>query len=401
MTQMKTHTDVPFNVAAPVLLLSRAELSLDQFDQAEALCKNVQDWQQFSEIAMRKFSLPWIHAHMSKMDPNVVPEGFREFWQVASTNLIMSTLKVNAVMAVFHKTCIQPLGVDHIYLKGPSLAARYYDNPTLRFSRDIDMLVSPDDFEAVVRKALSEGYKMWIDPDDDPYVPTERDTKAALRYNDVISLMSPEDVVIEIHREVDKHSGLFETHDLLKDVETVKLGDVTVNVLPTAALLSYVCYHNTRHIWSRLHWLADLDAITQDPSYDRAVALAYADAHGLGPTVEACLDFCELSARPNDWDTEPATTTGKQMLDLCISNLGGDLELEYSLRSRYGFLGLPFDWMVSSGLRWKIIWRHIMIRLKPNYAQYSAWPLPEGLQWLYYLTRPMSGLKRRLVGKAD
>lgn len=399
MTDEPTSSQITDGASALLLLLSRPDLNDAQKQVASELCGTVEDWGLFTGLASRKFSLPWVSHHLSQIGFQIPDQEIATAAQSAARQMIMGTLQVTGAQAAFHKACILPLGVDHLYMKGPTLAARYHSKPALRFCRDVDLLVSENDYEAVVRRAFDEGYLLWNDPIETPCVPSERDIRAVLKYADAVAVTSPEGVLFEIHREVDKHSGFFRTQDLLASTEPLETGGQSLNVLNTPALLTYICYHHTRHTWSRLHWLADLDAIRTHPTYDHNATMSYARKCGLDELVEACLKFCELTADPDRANHVDRSSREAQILDLCKQNLDGDLALEYSIRSNFGLLGLPFDWMVRPTMKWQIRMRHVLTRLQPNFSQYHSWPLPGGLQWLYYFTRPLASIRRRLLGE--
>jgi len=385
---------VPDNISRPLLLLSRTQLSHQEAHSARQLCKEISDWNAFMAIAARKFSLPLVYRHLTELGPGVAPADILASMRGIVRQMALSTLSINAANQAFHKTCIEPLGASHVYLKGPSLAARYYDDPGMRSCRDIDVLVASDYFETVIRTAISNGYQIYLDPYEKPLPLGERDLRAVLRYSQVVTLISPLNVHIEVHRNVDRNMGIFDSKALLGDVDEINFGECRMNVLPTDVLFSYVCYHNTQHTWSRLHWLADLDAIIRHPTFNVELAIMYSRRLGLQQLAEACLRLNALSANPEAREKVQTEGHAVDLLELCLMNLGGDIDLEYGLILSQHRLGLPLRFFGSSKARRRAFVHHAIAGLTPGYPEYEAWPLPDWLQWLYYPMKTSVSLKK-------
>jgi len=313
----------------------------------------------------------------------------------------ITALKMQNAQECFHDLCIEPANISHVYFKGPLLADRYYSHPAHRTARDIDIMVQSESLEHVVTVAFDEGYMVLVDETASPERLDIQSLRTLLRYREVISLISPKGFNIDVHRSIDKNSGMFDPTDTLSKSESYRLNDRDYSVLPTAILLNYVCYHNTRHTWSRLHWVADLDWIISSEDFNLDATLDYAEREGIRPMTEACLRMNELASSPDVLETIAADDPGIAMLDLCWNNMKGDVAVERALRARYGLLGLPSDALVSARRRRIIKWRHFMARFKPRFAEYQNWPLPEHWQVLYFWTRLWDGLKRTLFDRQN
>ena len=221
-----------------------------------------------------------------------------------------------------------------------------------------------------------------------------RDINAILRFGDCATIVSPEGAVIDLQDHLDKHSGIFSAHDPVKTAEAVPMAGDRFFTLPTTFLFNYLCHHHTRHTWSRLHWLSDLDALCSSDQFDREATLALADELGQRGTVEAGLELHQLMSSDTPWDDGPELARGKAFLKLCILNLPGDLELEKQLS--LGIMGGEFmyPWQASPELiaqarrGW---WRSIF---QPTVSQYARMPLPGALHWVYFVTRPFELMYR-------
>lgn len=389
---------VPAEIAALLLLLSRVDLDDAARARAHELAAAVSDWPRLIALARDKFSLPFVARHLATLFPGGIEGVDFEAVKDELRPLALRSLQVAAAQVVFHRQVIVPLGVPHVYLKGPALAATYYGDPGLRFARDIDLLVPRDAFASVVRRAVEAGYRLVASIGAGRFASDARDVRAILRYQQVAHVVSPDNVMIEIHREVDKNQGLFDEDELIARGIDCPLQGVAVRALPTDLLFLFVCYHSTRHTWSLLHWVADLDAIRRHPGFDRGAVLELARQKGMAPLVEACLDFGDLTTRLPLRPGE-GTERGRAILALCLKNLEGGLEVELALRDRQVALDLPFDWLLTPEVARQVRARRLRGRFMPSYQQYELMPLPDALQWLYLPAKPLFWLRWHFAGR--
>lgn len=392
---MSSHT-IPAPICDALLFLARASLPVHDRDRAREICALVDDWPKLMDIAQRKFSLPFVYRNLQRLPLGVDYAPMLAAMRAQVLPATFGALRVLAAQRRFHSDCVTLLNGPHVYLKGPSLAMRYYDDPGLRFARDIDILVSRDDQEALVRHALAAGYSLYDQDVLQAHQVKERDLQAVLTYKTATTLLTPDNIVIEVHRNIDKRLGLFAEDAVLKRRDMMRDGDNAYGIMTTTDLFCYICYHNTRHIWSRLHWIADLDAMVAHPTFDRQVTLERATKLGLHACVEACLDLHQIAISGQASHLTKGSGRGAQLAAICCENLKGDLELEYELRKNEDLIGLPFDWMVSAEVRKRASNLTRLSRILPSYEDYEAWPLPRALQWMYYISKPFGILKRRL-----
>ena len=153
---------------------------------------------------------------------------------------------------------LQAAKVRPVVLKGVSLAIQAYGRLGLRQNRDIDLLVSPEAAPQALRRLTQLGYEPFEPPDAlDPNAFQDW----SKRHKDVALRRGPAGPLVELHWR------LFDTArptSGLEEARTVALtlpgaGDITC-LHPQSALI-YMCEHGAEHAWSRLKWLADLNAL--------------------------------------------------------------------------------------------------------------------------------------------
>jgi hypothetical protein len=371
------------------LMLAHPRLPAERVAEARRIAAGITEPDRLVAMAARKLSLPVVSRYFAEI-------GFTERFPEAAAQsrrlvlyLVAQRLRQLAALKRFEAECVAPAGVRAIYFKGPTLDAHYGE--TARVFRDIDVLLDEESAARLVARATAQGYRVVLDANRGVMAASERDIRAARRYLKEITLFSPEGVSFEIHHRVDRHLSLFDTKSIMARAAEVEIGGLRLPTFPADTHFVYLCYHACRHMWSHMHWVADLNAIASHPSFDRDRCLAEADAHGLRRCVEASLGMVALCADPLAWgNVDPRSREGV-LLAACIENLAGDRATELRLRKQG--VGPGPDWRVPEGREREFRLREILFQMSPKITQYEELPLPDALQWLYYFTRPVYGLR--------
>jgi hypothetical protein len=368
-----------------LVVLSRLELTRQQEGHARELCQVIGDWEGVAGLANQRFVLPLLYRHLKRITPDNLPAETLSSMRERCVRDIKNHLLIVSAYQKLVQDIFQPLDIPQLFFKGYSLSACYYDEPSLRFSRDIDVLVPRHRIVDLLEAALEKGYRPVKKLEQ---LATDRTSLAYLaRVQGVVTLVSPMGVIVEFHQRLDYTGTIYDTDELLAKAETLTIGDLDIPVMPTAELFVYICLHHTKHYWSHLHWLVDLDAIQRHPSFDLDEVYACAAKRNLTATVSASLELYRALASADPWG-QPMSEPGKQMLAACFSVLQGGCEAERSLKKSKTSPDFSFLWQASKShwVRWRIFgW----IRLfRPSYADYQSWPLPQRWQWLYRVTRP-------------
>jgi hypothetical protein len=157
--------------------------------------------------------------------------------------------------------------------------------------------------------------------------------------------------------------------------------------LSHADMLVYVCYHHAHHGWSSLHWCADLDALSTHPLVNLDAVRRKASALALTQTLEQSLrlrDDLRTLATKGSPPRQPSLFLADCMAAIEASFSGERLaepQPQDGAQSEPDFI---YEWQFSARYRR----RFACLRWKPSINDVNAWPLPNDLHWLYYLTRP-------------
>lgn len=369
-----------------LILLAKNRLTEEEKAYASRLAGEIDDWDCILDTAGRKHSLPLMRLHLGALGGAALTAAQTALLNAAANETALRNIALINAQKRFVERCLGDIRGDLIFLKGVNLAIEYYDDIGLRPSRDIDILVRPKDFCFAVRSALAAGYRVasssgfFVDSEDGAF-----DT--LMRLEKSVSIVTPEGFTVDIVCRLDKHSGMFDLADPFRFVKTLEFSGEVLPVLEQSFLFNYVCHHHARHVWSRLHWISDLDAMVRAPSFDRNAVVALAAQFGQRGTVEASLDLCDMLGSEAAWSEPEAWPRGACFLDLCIRNLAGDLELE----KRVGVFLIGGEFMFPWQAREDVVARarrsHWLTLFRPTFEEYAQFPLPRWLQGVYVFAR--------------
>lgn len=378
--------DSPPPLLRILFLLSRLELSATQQREVISLCSRIEDWAELMRLARDTYVLPLVYRHLNRLAPPSLSADDMAQMRLQSLAIVAYSLRVAAEQQRLVHELLIPLDAPYLFFKGPALAARYYDEPGLRFCSDIDLLLPRDRVPDLLASALQRGYR----PSDPERLIADRTAlDFAVRHQAIINIVTPAGITVEVHRQLDKQAELYDTQALIAARESLQVGDTALWVMPTNELFVYLCLHNTRHYWSHLHWLVDLDALQRHPDFDLAAVYACARKRGLTATVDASLELVRLLAKPNlDEAAHSLSEPGHVLYQACLTTLQGGLEAEMALRRKRPAPEFAFNWQTTLPYRITSRFRRWTQPLRPSYGDYAFLPLPPHWQWIYYLTHP-------------
>lgn len=381
-----------------LLLLSRLELSQEHIQAVEALIPRVENWDAFTRQASDRFVMPIVHSHLSKRWRDQIPEPYIEVMKFHSLRALQHNLNISAEFKHIVRDILSPLGVSHLCFKGPSLAFQYYPEPAQRLCRDVDILVAAKDLPRILQYALQRGYQPH-----DPKTLTASDESVAFvaNHQKVVTLLSPRNVAVEFHTKIDNTGSVFNSTRMLEKRQAKTINQVDTWVMPISELFVYLCWHHTKHYWSRLHWIVDITAIQNHQDFNLDEVLARAEHYALSSTVRSCLEMIEFFNAPSQRSIEELTPNTRELVRLSILAMHGDVEFEHSLSRKKPTPDFSFTWQTTKAhiWQWRLLgWKRIF---RPAYDNYAAWPLTRKWQWIYRCIRPFHEAYNRLVHKRN
>jgi hypothetical protein len=146
-----------------------------------------------------------------------------------------------------------------LVLKGVALAQLAYGSLGAKHARDIDLLVPPERAETAIQLLEREGYVLSSPAKQ----LSDRQRHAVVRYAREVELVhSDSHLIVELQWRVMDNPVLLRDVDAHSAAQNVTLSDgATVQTLGQDDLFAYLCVHGAHHAWSRLKWLADVNAL--------------------------------------------------------------------------------------------------------------------------------------------
>lgn len=351
------------------------------------------DWNQVLRAAARNFMVVLLRKHVLESAGDMVPAAV-----VATLNQLRraSALRAMEVMRIQRMLATDLAALPHVFFKGATLSSVYYGDPYLRQYRDIDLLLDDGQVATIGRLLVDRGYVVTNGEWEIFKIP---DLVAFCRYNAALELRSPSGITVELHRTLDNSGCVLPADEFIDARRPVAFAGTQMNVLPTAELFVYLCFHHARHKWSSLHWCGDLFAFAPEVQREWTRVSALARRLGLERTLTESVQLRQnLDTLARRGCLAVDSTASKFLADwyaaLNSSTVidSGHLETSVAMPTREP--DFPYLWQKTLSYRW----RFQLSRLRPSANDFNAWPLPDRWHWLYYLLKPARVLRQRLSG---
>lgn len=390
----------------------------DHADDAALSAPRSLDWDRLLRLARGHRCSPLLHSALARTQNHSIPEAFRRpLSSDAMADVARCAFLQQRLCEVL--TMFESGAVRCIILKGPGVGALAYPDPMLRPFDDLDILVHPDDFLRAQGVLQEAGFTPLVRLD-------SREARDQMRLGWDRGFRSPAgDYCVELCQGIaPSYFGFaLPTAELWRSVQRVRLSECTVHVPDNEALLLLLCAHGTKHLWSRLIWIADVSGLVRrsGEGFDwhrlgrraerlggrRMLALGLALAGELNAT-NAVGDCGSLfaSCAPRCGATG-ATGLGQpfrlKLSDGARTGLSSDDEgrtVEALVRETVVRLD-ALSWPAPSRrveiryhLRARERWRDCLgyvcrWSLTPSFGDWRWVRIPQGWRWLYYVVRPL------------
>lgn len=391
MKHAGTNPERVVDPAALVLLACSLPQHLLAPDRLRYLAAQVRDWDSLLDRAVDHLAVPFLHDRLSELAAHA-PAGWVERLEQKYRTGAAQNLLIAALLVRLHRQLFVPQGIAYAAVKGVVLAQGYYGGLADRACRDLDLLIDPPSCPATIGWMLDNGFRLAgsleVTGEGEE---RKRQIVAMCDLNREISLRSPENVLVDVHSTLDLTGADFPTGRLLANAEELTVLGARVPTLAGADQLVYLCYHHSRHNWTRLHWVSDMGRVAASPEISDAQVQASAARSGMGPLVAACREMIPLLARVVNGERPPLSGLAGKMAQECLTYLAPDAVaplLEYNLRLqdkgfrwRYWFAQTATEWRQRKGVLRK--GRALLRSATPSWDMYQTMPLPRPLRWLY------------------
>jgi hypothetical protein len=158
-----------------------------------------------------------------------------ELYSVQSISIVLSTIQLNQIL--------NNTKIEFIFLKGAHLLTKFYKDYSLRPTRDIDILVKPNDIGKVINTLLESGYKFEKSFNKQYF-------KSNSQYGyDIPGILDPNGIRIEVHHGIESkvHNKKCKfSLEFYKNKKNYKLSSHDAYFLCDEDLIMHLIYHATK-----------------------------------------------------------------------------------------------------------------------------------------------------------
>jgi len=173
--------------------------------------------------------------------------------------------------------------VDVLFVKGTTLNMLAYGTLAMKKAVDIDLAVDAADYRRAIATMEAAGYECL-----EPAPGASAGEILAWAERNKHSAWRRRGILVELHSSLVDSPGLLAGVSLRSPRQEVALpGGISLPTLAPEALFAYLCVHGATHAWSRLKWIADVNALLAQAGeaaierlHRRAVALGAGRASG-------------------------------------------------------------------------------------------------------------------------
>jgi hypothetical protein len=366
-------------------------LAIGDTTRAQILLKHHVDWDLILRLAMYHKIYPLAYKTLVNLDESLVPADILRFLQAKCRENSLQALSLAAETV----RIVNQFEVRHIplvVLKGAAIALYLYGDVAIRPSADIDILVWPDQIEAVDAILKSEGYSL-VEPEND-LGPRQIQlyTKTILRCHHLGYLNRRKGIHVEVHWTLGHDRQTFLPMPSNSDLKRINIGGNNIPILRDEYWLLYLIFHGASHGWSSLHWLVDVGKFMQRGNDWQNLELV---ANVLGMEIifhQGLILANRIIGVPLPSQIRSKITSDRyawrlasMAVKLCCSLFE---DRTSGVIGKTGYLKRIYDLDVHLGLKNKFF--YVFGLLSPTASDIQYVSLPENLYALYYIIRPFA-----------
>ena len=246
----------------------------------------IADWNAVLLAARRQRVAGLVHDALQAADTNLPAAPAAEFARRAQ-----AIFRKNLLLAA--ETCrlqqlLDAAEIPSVALKGVALAQLAYGSLKVKHSHDIDLLIPPDRALAAMALLERDGYALSFPANH----LSAAQRRTVVHYSREAAFVHPDHgTLLELQwRVADNPQLLNEVHAASPTQNVVVADGSSIRTLAGDDLFAYLCLHGAYHAWSRLKWLADLNAFIA--ASDVVHLHRYAQAKGAGFCSGQALLLC-------------------------------------------------------------------------------------------------------------
>lgn len=279
--------------------------------------------------------------------------------------------------------------IPFIALKGPLFAKLCYGDYNLRQSRDIDLLIQPENLKKAELILKEAGYKR-VSPDIDL---TPKQFKVNQKGTHEYSFMHPASGnLIEVHWRLFTSPLQLpvRVEDLFNSAEEFKLNERKIKVLCPQHRLLYLLVHGSVHNWFRLFWLRDIGQMLKKNEVVPDQLFEDSAKYGVKRSIIQGLVLSKILLKSDIPDYILKECNQSSFIQKLVksSTTAISSREERSTTSKIERLHKPFYLMhLRKGWKYKF---NCIYKLRTNVTDWKTLKLPDSFFFLYTILRPFT-----------
>jgi hypothetical protein len=379
-----------------------AELAPEQIDRVANWDLSKLDWHELLNLAERHGVLPLAAHNLTDYGRGLTSE-----MEQALRSAHDACLRRNLWFAAELVRIMKHFAAKQVVVcpfKGPVLTQLLYRDLGSRSFSDLDFLISPTDFElgkqalaeigyrpsaemapAIERHWLENGYERSFDS-------VTENVAAGVTQKSVVwkHLVELQWALLPHFYGVD-----LRVEDLQARASRIVVGEYEMPCLSPEDSLLVLCLHASKHLWTRLVWLADVEETLRTQTVDYALAFSRAKTLGITRILGVSFWLVKNVLRAD----LPSLAEQLIAADAEIPALGREFAGHLERGENYHFESTRYFRLVlrlreRRSDRWRYLWRLVWT---PSKGDIEAIRLPEFLFPLYRIVR-IGRLTRKLAG---
>lgn len=267
---------------------------------------------------------------------------------ILGTCKVKQVLKQTSELIFLHSL----LNMEVVALKGPVLALDLYGDLGARQSKDIDLVIKPEDIFKADQILQQQGYeRAFMSP---------KQLRSHLYWSkDFVYWHPQKQICLELHWRLFQDWECFSVFEVA--LQETEISGVKIKHLSPEYNLLYLCTHGCESAWSNPKWALDIQKLLA--KYE--------------------LDWKFIWREAERWDLERALREG----------------IEGRVGREQTYIWRLSDWMHKLMLRKKLKNKaKVLLSLfVPRLQDFQALALPDNLFFLYYLLRPILAIHRNVL----
>ena len=361
------------------------------------------DWDYFDKLVSQHRIQPLLIRGLRPLGGEC-PRELAKYRPQQSRFMKQSMDRIQALTAV--NAAFSDAGIRMITMKGPMLAMELYGDPSLRTSRDLDLMVDEGDLDRAGEILISMGYELEVHSS--TATPLRQKFYRLVDHEKHV-VYNKGDICIELHWQTD-YQREQSFPELWERREERPLMGRPIALMGPDDRIPALIIHAAEHGFLRLRWLLDLYELRKKPDFSWERVYELMEDQGLGVVLlETLLVMYRL-------DLPGLTDVNTKYFNLTRTDDGIHLEAKDADRAaKLCDAVLPlllrqvkptepewkaYDSLMPSAVYGKTLLQSILTVLGPTEHEYEFVDLPDWLFWLYFIIRPINWVRRKIFGGA-